>query len=240
MDAAIVRPRDFAKGKHYPVILDVYAGPGHKQVLAQPDRYMIDQWMADRGCIVVAIDGRGTPGHGREWERAIRGNLIDVALADQIAGLHALARHEPAMDLKRVGVVGWSFGGYFSAMATLRKPDIFRCGVAGAPVVTWENYDTHYTERFLGLPSENPEGYRASSVLTYAADLRQPLLLIHGLTDDNVYAQHSMQLSDALFNAGKTFDFLPLLGTHMVSDPLLRLRRQTRIVEFFDDVLKPR
>ena len=239
MDAAIVRPRDFAKDKHYPVILDVYAGPGHKQVVAQPDRYMIDQWMADRGYIVVALDGRGTPGHGREWERAIRGNLIDVALADQIAGLQALAKREPAMDLKRVGVVGWSFGGYFSAMATLRRPDIFRCGVAGAPVVTWENYDTFYTERYLGLPSENAEGYRASSVLTYASDLRQPLFLIHGLTDDNVYAQHSMQLSEALFNAGKTFNFLPLLGTHMVSDPLLRLRRQTRIVEFFDANLKP-
>jgi dipeptidyl-peptidase-4 len=238
MDAAIVRPRDFAKGKHYPVILDVYAGPRHKQVIAQPDRYMIDQWMADRGYIVTAIDGRGTPGHGREWERAIRGNLIEVALADQIAGLQSLAKQEPAMDLKRVGVVGWSFGGYFSAMATLRKPDVFRCGVAGAPVVTWENYDTHYTERYLGLPSENGDGYRASSVLTYAAELRQPLLLVHGLTDDNVYAQHSMQLSDALFNAGKTFNFLPLLGTHMVSDPMLRLRRQTRIVEFFDGVLK--
>jgi dipeptidyl-peptidase-4 len=238
MDAAIVRPRDFEKGKHYPVILDVYAGPRHKQVIAQPDRYMIDQWMADRGYIVAAIDGRGTPGHGREWERAIRGNLIEVALADQIAGLQSLAKQEPAMDLKRVGVVGWSFGGYFSAMATLRKPDVFRCGVAGAPVVTWENYDTHYTERYLGLPSENGDGYRASSVLTYAAELRQPLLLVHGLTDDNVYAQHSMQLSDALFNAGKTFNFLPLLGTHMVSDPMLRLRRQTRIVEFFDGVLK--
>jgi len=238
MDAAIVRPRNFGKGKHYPVILDVYAGPGHKQVIAQPDRYMIDQWMADRGYIVVAIDGRGTPGHGREWERAIRGNLIDVALADQVAGLQALAKQEPSMDLKRAGVVGWSFGGYFAAMATIRKPDIFRCGVAGAPVVTWENYDTHYTERYLGLPSEDAEGYHLSNVLTYVTELNQPLLLIHGLTDDNVYAQHSMQLSDALFNAGKTFNFLPLLGTHMVSDPILRLRRETRMIEFFEARLK--
>lgn len=238
MDAAIVRPRNFAKGKRYPVILDVYAGPHSKQVIAQADRYMIDQWMADRGYIVVLIDGRGTPGHGREWERAIRGNLIDVALADQVAGLQALAKREPAMDLKRVGVVGWSFGGYFAAMAVMRHPDVFHCGVAGAPVVTWENYDTFYTERYLGLPSQNPEGYRLSNVLTYVADLRRPLLLIHGLTDDNVYAQHSMQLSEALFKAGKTFNFLPLLGTHMVSDPLLRLRRQTRIVEFFDANLK--
>ena len=238
MDAAIVRPRDFKKGNRYPVILDVYAGPGHKQVLAQPDRYMIDQWMADRGYIVVALDGRGTPGHGREWERAIRGNLIEVALADQVAGLQALAKHEPAMDLKRVGVVGWSFGGYFSAMAVMQRPEIFRCAVAGAPVVTWENYDTHYTERYLGLPSENADGYKKSSVLTYASNLSRPLLVIHGMTDDNVYAQHSIQLSQALFEAGKPFNFLPLLGTHMVSEPLLRLRRQSRIVEFFDDELK--
>jgi dipeptidyl-peptidase-4 len=240
MDAAIVRPRDFHKSERYPVILDVYAGPHHKQVLAQPDRYMIDQWMADRGYIVVALDGRGTPGHGREWERAIRGNLIKVALEDQVAGLETLAKHEPTMDLKRVGVVGWSFGGYFSAMAAMQKPEVFRCAVVGAPVVTWENYDTFYTERYLGLPSENAEGYRASSVLTYAKDLRRPILLIHGLTDDNVYAQHSLQLADALFNAGKTFNFLPLLGTHMVSEPLLRLRRQTRVIDFFDAELKPR
>lgn len=239
MDAALVRPRDFKKGNHYPVILDVYAGPGHKQVLAQPDLYMIDQWMADRGYIVVLLDGRGTPGHGRDWERAIRGNLIDVPLADQVAGLKALAKHEPAMDLKRVGVVGWSFGGYFSAMAATQKPDVFRCVVAGAPVVTWENYDTYYTERYLGLPSENADGYRKSSVLTYASSLNRPLLLIHGLTDDNVYFQHSVQLSEALFVAGKTFNFLPLLGTHMVSEPLLRLRRQTRIIEFFDAELRP-
>jgi dipeptidyl-peptidase 4 len=166
--------------------------------------------------------------------------VIDVALTDQVAGLQALAKYEPAMDLKRVGVVGWSFGGYFSAMAVIRRPDIFRCGVVGAPVVTWENYDTYYTERYLGLPSDNTQGYRASSVLTYIADLRQPLLLIHGLTDDNVYIQHSMQLADALFTAGKPFTFIPLLGTHMVSDPMLRLHRQMRIIEFFDSVLKPR
>ena len=240
IDAAIVRPRDFKKGSRYPVILDVYAGPGHKQVLAQPDRYMIDQWMADRGYIVLALDGRGTPGHGRAWERAIRGNLVKVALEDQVAGLQALAKREPAMDLKRVGVVGWSFGGYFSAMAVMQKPEIFRCAVAGAPVVTWENYDTHYTERYLGLPSDNADGYRASNVLTYASKLSRPLLLIHGLTDDNVYFQHSAQLSEALFEAGKPFNFLPLLGTHMVSEPLLRLRRQTCIINFFDAELKPR
>ncbi len=239
MDAAIVRPKTFRKGTRYPVILDVYAGPHSKQVVARPDRYMINQWMADRGYVVVAIDGRGTPGHGREWERAIRDNLIDPALEDQVSGLQALAKKYPELDLTRVGAIGWSFGGYFTAMATIRRPDIFRCGVVGAPVVTWENYDTFYTERYLGLPAENTEAYRQSSVLTYASELRRPLLLIHGLTDDNVYFQHSLQLAEALFQAGKNFQFLPLLGTHMVSDPVWRLRRQSRIMDFFDAELKP-
>src|SRR5438477_2135545 len=143
---------------------------------------MIDQWMAERSYIVVAREGLRTPGHCRDWKRAIRGNLIDVPLADQIAGLQALGKHEPAMDLKRVGVVGWSFGGYFSAMAVTQKPEIFRCAVVGAPVVTWENYDTFYTERYLGLLSENPDAYRDSNVLTYAANRSRPLLLIHGPT----------------------------------------------------------
>jgi dipeptidyl-peptidase-4 len=125
-------------------------------------------------------------------------------------------------------------------MAVTQRPEIFQCAVVGAPVVTWENYDTHYTERYLGLPSKNAEGYRKSSVLSYAAKLSRPLLLIHGLTDDNVYFQHSVQLSQALFEAGKPFSLLPLLGTHMVSEPLLRLRRQTRIIEFFDTELKPK
>jgi dipeptidyl-peptidase-4 len=145
------------------------------------------------------------------------------------------------LDLKRVGVTGWSFGGYFSAMATLRRPDVFRCGVAGAPVVTWENYDTFYTERYLGLPQSDPEAYRVSSVLTYANQLSRPLFLIHGLTDDNVYAQHTLQLADALFMTGKYYEFMPLLGTHLAgsSDPIVRLRLQMRVTEFFNRELKP-
>ncbi len=237
-DAAIVRPRDFKKGVRYPVLLEVYAGPGHKVVRLQPRAFLPNQWNADRGYIVVSIDGRGTPGHGRDWERAIRGDFIDIALEDQTAGLRALGARFAELDLTRVGVEGWSFGGYFSAMATIRRPEIFACGIAGAPVVTWENYDTHYTERYLGLPQENAAAYRAGSVLTYAAELKRPLLLVHGATDDNVYFQHSVQLADALYRAGKPYEFLPLLGTHMLSDPLLRLRRAQRAAEFFDRNLK--
>ena len=240
--AAVVRPRDFDAKKKYPVILYAYAGPHTTVVTATARAYLNDQWMADQGYIVARLDGRGTPFRGRDWERAIRGNLIDLALADQVAGLRALGAQFPEMDLSRVGVTGWSFGGYFSAMATLRRPDIFRCGVAGAPVITWENYDTFYTERYLGLPQTASEAYQVSSVLSYASKLERPLLLIHGLTDDNVYAQHTLQLCDALFMAGKNYEFMPMLGTHMAgsSDPMVKLRQQQRVMEFFTRHLGPR
>jgi dipeptidyl-peptidase-4 len=239
--AAIIRPHSFKPRKKYPVILSVYAGPTATVVHSAARGYLTHQWMADQGYIVVSLDGRGTPYRGRDWERVIRGNLIDVALEDQVAGLRALGRQYPELDLKRVGVTGWSFGGYFSAMAVIRRPDVFRCGVAGAPVVTWENYDTFYTERYLGLPQTDAEAYRISSVLSYARQLSRPLLLVHGLTDDNVYAQHTLQLADALFMAGKTYEFLPMLGTHMAgsSDPVVRLRQQMRVMEFFNRELKP-
>lgn len=243
-DAAITRPRAVAAASRtaspqkYPVILVVYAGPTSKRVIAEPRTYLTDQWMADQGYIVVRLDGRGTPWHGRDWERAVKGNLIDIALEDQVAGLRALAKDHPELDLSRVGVTGWSFGGYFAAMAVARRPDVFRAGVAGAPVITWENYDTHYTERYLGLPQTSPDAYRASNVTTYADQLTRPLLLIHGVTDDNVYFQHTLQLADALFRAGKPYEILPMLGTHMVSDPRIRLRQQTRIMDFFARELK--
>jgi dipeptidyl-peptidase-4 len=240
--AAVVRPRDFDAKKKYPVILYAYAGPHSTVVNATARAYLNDQWMADQGYIVARLDGRGTPFRGRDWERAIRGNLIDLALADQVTGLRALGAQFPEMDLSRVGVTGWSFGGYFAAMATLRRPDVFRCGVAGAPVITWENYDTFYTERYLGLPQTDPEAYQVSSVLSYASKLERPLMLIHGLTDDNVYAQHTLQLCDALFMAGKPYEFMPMLGTHMAgsSDPMVKLRQQQRVMEFFARYLSTR
>jgi dipeptidyl-peptidase-4 len=239
--ASVTRPRNFDAAKKYPVILSVYAGPHTTVVTANARAYLTDQWMADQGYIVARLDGRGTPFRGRAWERSIRSNFIDVALADQIAGLRALAAKYPEMDLTRVGVTGWSFGGYFSAMATIRRPDVFACGIAGAPVVTWENYDTFYTERYIGLPQTDPAAYKVSSVLTYASELKRPLLLIHGLTDDNVYAQHTLQLCDALFMAGKPYEFMPMLGTHMAgsSDPTVKLRQQQRVMEFFARHLRP-
>jgi dipeptidyl-peptidase-4 len=236
-DAAITRPREFDASRKYPVILYAYAGPTAKFVRAVARGYFIDQWWADQGYIVVRLDGRGTPNRGRDWERAIRGNLIDVALEDQVSGLRALAAEYLELDLSRVGVIGWSFGGYFAAMAVTRRPDVFKAAVAGAPVVTWENYDTHYTERYLGLPQDNPDGYRRSDVTTFADQLSRPLLLIHGLTDDNVYAQHTFQLIDALFMAGKPYEFMPMLGTHLIADPDVRRNQMQRVMEFFGRTL---
>jgi dipeptidyl-peptidase-4 len=237
-DAALTRPRTFTAGQKYPVLLYVYAGPTAKRVTTTLRSYFLDQWMADQGYIVVRIDGRGTPGYGRDWERIVRGNFIDIALNDQVEGLKALAATYPELDMNRVGVTGWSFGGYFTAIATMRRPDVFKAGVAGAPVATWENYDTHYTERYLGLPSEAPDAYKVSNVTTYVNELQRPLMLIHGLTDDNVYAQHTLQIIDALFMAGKTYEFIPMLGTHMISDPKVRQNQQERIMAFFAKSLK--
>lgn len=236
-DALVLKPRDFDPKKSYPVILSVYGGPAAKTVWNTPSRYFTEQCMADRGYIVAIADNRGTPGRDSAWFRAIKNNAIDIPLADQVEALQGLAQKVPQMDLKRVGVFGWSFGGYFSAMATMRRPDIFAAGIAGAPVVDWQDYDTHYTERYMGLPQENGEGYRVSNVLTYADQLRRPLLIIHGVTDDNVYFEHTMKMTEALLRAGKTYELLLMPGTHMVSDNALRARQTEREMNFFAEHL---
>jgi dipeptidyl-peptidase-4 len=233
--AVIVAPHDFDPRRSWPVIVHVYGGPLSQMVLRSRHRYLLDQWIADHGFVVVSFDGRGTPGRGRAWERAIRGNLIDIPLGDQVEALQALGHTIPSLDLTRVGIYGWSFGGFFSAMAAMRHPEVFRAGVAGAPVTDWHDYDTHYTERYLDLPELNPRGYRASSTLTWAPGLARPLLVIHGTADDNVYFMHSLKLCDALFRAGRDFEFLPLPGfTHMVPDPVVAARLYGRIVRFFE------
>jgi dipeptidyl-peptidase-4 len=235
--ALLVRPRDFDPKKKYPVIVDVYAGPHHQQVIRGPGNFM-DQWYADHGFIVVAVDGRGTPNRGRDWERAISGNLAEVTLDDQVAGLKALGEKFHELDLQRVGIVGWSFGGYMAALAVLKRPDVFHVGVAGAPVVDWRDYDSAYTERYLGLPADNARGYDASSLLSFAQKLARPLLLIHGTRDDNVYFFHSLKLCDALLRAGKAFEMLPLPGfTHMVQEPSVKEALYARIVGKLSETL---
>ena len=238
LDAAVLHPRDFVAGKTYPVVLSVYAGPTVKVVLRAPRAYLENQCLADEGFIVVSVDGRGTPGRDRDFERATKFNLIDLPLQDQVDGLQALGHLFPEMDMSRVGVTGWSFGGYFTAMATIRRPDVFRAGVAGAPVVDFADYDTAYTERYLGLPQTNADAYRVSNVLTYAANLSRPLLIMHGLTDDNVYFENTVKLTQSLIAAGKPYNLLLLPGTHLLPDPVLRARVDEARAAFLSAHLK--
>jgi dipeptidyl-peptidase-4 len=231
---AVVRPRNFDAQKCYPVVVHVYGGPGHNTVVAAMGPWLLYQWLADQGFVVVAVDGRGTPGRGRDWERVLARQFGTVPLADQVAGLQALGQRFPELDLDRVGIVGWSFGGYLAALAVLKRPDVFKAAVAGAPVVDWLDYDTHYTERYLGLPDADPAAYREASLLTCAANLSRPLLLVHGTADDNVYFRHTLKLVDALFRAGREFEVLPLSGlTHLVPDPVVTEQLWARIALHF-------
>ena len=212
---AILLPRDGLSTK-LPVLFDPYGGPHAQRVVASRAAYNSSQWFADQGFVVVIVDNTGTPGKGSAWERGVLNDLAQPVLDDQVEILRDLNDIEPRADTSRVGIRGWSFGGYLAALAVLRRGDLFHAGVAGAPVTDWRLYDTHYTERYLGNPSINASAYEATSLFNDAEHLRQPLLLIHGLADDNVVAAHTLQLSSELLAAGKPHEVLPLSGvTHM-------------------------
>ena len=209
-------------GTKLPVLLDPYGGPHGQRVVASHNAYLSSQWFADQGFAVVVVDGRGTPGRGTEWERSVHGDLATVVLDDQIAALHQAAERHPELDLNRVAIRGWSFGGYLAALAVLQRPDVFHAAIAGAPVTEWRLYDTHYTERYLGDPTVDAAPYARTSLLPLAHQLTRPLLLIHGLADDNVVAAHSLQLSSALLAAGKPHELLALVGvSHMTPQELV-------------------
>ena len=234
--AALLLPpgADDAAPGSLPVVLDPYGGPHAQRVLAARGAYVGSQWLADHGVAVLIVDGRGTPGRGPEFERAVRGDLAGPAVADQLAALDAAVALEPRLDPTRVGVRGWSYGGTLAALLALRHPDRIRAAVVGAPVTDWALYDTHYTERYLGRPDRDPEAYRRSSVIDdgrIVAAGRPPaagwpeLLVVHGLADDNVLAAHSLRLTEALLAAGVPFRFLPLTSaTHMPGDPTVAAR----------------
>jgi dipeptidyl-peptidase 4 len=216
---AIVLPSWHEPGSgKLPVLCDPYGGPHGKRVIAARGAYLSPQWFAEQGFAVVIGDGRGTPGRGPAWDRTVTADLAEPVLEDQVEALHSAADQVPDLDLSRVGIRGWSFGGYLAALAVLRRPDVFHAAVAGAPPTDWRLYDTCYTERYLGLPDEQPEVYARSSLLADAPKLTRPLMLIHGLADDNVAVAHTLRLSSALLAAGRPHTVLPLSGvTHMAS-----------------------
>jgi len=215
--AAVLFPRDHTPGsRRLPLLLDPYGGPHALRVRSARAAFLASQWLADQGFCVVVADGRGTPNRGPAWERQVRNDFVST-LEDQVEVVHEIVdRYPDDVDPGRVAIRGWSYGGYLAALAVLERPDVFHAAVAGAPVTDWRLYDTAYTERYLGHPAEQPEVYERNSLLGRASQLRRPLLLIHGLADDNVVAAHTLRLSSALLAAGRPHQVLPLTGvTHM-------------------------
>jgi dipeptidyl-peptidase-4 len=238
--AGLVLPRDHDGESPLPVLMDPYGGPHFQRVMAARDRWLEPQWLADQGFAVIVADGRGTPGRGRGWARAVRGDLAGPVLEDQVTALHEVAAVHRYLDLTRVAIRGWSFGGYLAALAVLRRPDIFHAAVAGAPVTEWRLYDTHYTERYLGVDPDYTDrsAYDGSSLLHDAPTLRRPLLLIHGIADDNVVAAHTLQLSQRLTESGRLHAVLPLTGiTHMTPQEAVAEHMLTVQIDFIRQAL---
>lgn len=238
---AVLFPRDRGgSAERLPVLLAPYGGPHGQLVMRSRRMFLQAQYLADQGFCVIVADGRGTPGRGPAWEKAVRDRFAEVTLADQVAALQAVAERYPDdVDTSRVGILGWSYGGYLSALAVLARPDLFRAAVAGAPVTDWRLYDTFYTERYLGHPATAGEVYERNSLLSLAsaplpAGAAEPdLLILHGMVDDNVVVAHTMQLSSALLAAGRRHSVLPLTGvTHMTPQEVVAENLLTLQVDF--------
>ena len=206
LEARLLKPAGFDPAKKYPVVVYVYGGP-HSQVVrdAWGATTLLDLFLASRGFLVWSLDNRGSFGRGHAWESAVFHDMGRCELADQLAGLRYL-KGLPFVDSARIGIWGWSYGGYLTLYSMTRAPDMWKCGIAGAPVTHWKFYDTIYTERYMGTPQENPAGYESSAPLAKAGDVAAPLLLIHGGSDDNVHFQNTAAFIDALVRAGKPYE----------------------------------
>ncbi|ELS56071.1 prolyl oligopeptidase family serine peptidase [Streptomyces viridochromogenes] len=217
---AVFLPQHHQGDEPLPVLLDPYGGPHGQRVMAAHNPHLTSQWFADQGFAVIVADGRGTPGRSPAWEKAVKDDIAAIVVQDQVDALRSLAERFP-LDLTRVAIRGWSFGGYLAGLAVLRRPDVFHAAVVGAPVTDLRLYDTHYQERYVGHPAEQPEVYRRNSLIDDAglvdpAEPHRPMMIVHGLADDNVVVAHSLRLSSALLAAGRPHEVLPLSGvTHM-------------------------
>lgn len=235
--ARLVKPAGFQPAKKYPAIVLVYGGPHAQSVRNAWSGLSFEQVLAHRGFLVWQLDNRGSSGRGHRFESPVFRNFGATELEDQKAGLRHLISMGFA-DPARIGIHGWSFGGYMTLHSLLNAPDLFAAGIAGAPVTDWHNYDTIYTERYMGLPSENAENYRRSSPVHSAANLNARLLLIHNFEDDNVLFQNTLQMAAALERAGKQFSMLIYpQKAHGVTGPLRTHLNQTMLA-FFEETLK--
>ena len=230
--AAVYRPDTTAPA---PVIVSVYGGPGPQMV---NDSWLetVDlraQMFAQHGFVVLKVDNRGSARRGLAFEAPIYRNMGEIEVRDQVDGVAWLAGQGYA-DPSRVGIYGWSYGGYMTLLALLKAPDVFKAGVAGAPVTFYEGYDTAYTEKYMSTPQENPEGYRRGSPLSYVDQLQGKLLLIHGMIDENVHFRHTARMMQALIDAGKPFESLIYPNErHMPRSEKDRADMERRILDFF-------
>jgi dipeptidyl-peptidase-4 len=208
LNAYMVRPLDFDPSKRYPVLLTQYSGPGSQSVA---DRWGVD-WedaVVPHGYIVVCTDGRGTGYRGEAFKKTTYGRLGAVEVEDQISLAKYMSR-QSYIDADRIGIYGWSYGGFMALGCALRGEGLFKMAIAVAPVTTWRYYDTIYTEIYNGLPQDNPSGYDDNSPLNFADKLhdRTRLLIMHGTADDNVHLQNTIEMTRALNRAGKQYDMM--------------------------------
>ena len=233
---SLIKPVDFDPDKRYPVVVHVYGGPASQTVKQawSPD---LNQYLAQHGYLVFSIDNRGTPRRGIKFGTALFRKQGTVEVADQLRGIDFL-KTLPFVDPARIGVYGWSNGGYMTLMLLAKAPDTYRCGVAGAPVVDWAMYDTHYTEHYMDRPQDNPDGYREASVLTHVAGIRDgELLLVHGMADDNVLFLNSTKLMAALQEQGTRFELMTYPGSKHRLSGKVKLHELRTTVAFFDRCL---
>ena len=235
----LFKPLHFDATRRYPAIVDVYGGPGTQRVTNSWTGGSFTQILTRGGYVVFQLDNRGSAARGTAFQAAIHGALGTVEVADQVQGARWLGA-QPFVDASRIGVWGWSYGGYMTLMLMFKAPETFRAGVSGAPVTDWSLYDTHYTERYLDRPQDNADGYAASSVLPYAQGLNGQLLVIHGMADDNVLFLHSTKLFRKLQDLGKPFEVMVYPGA---KHGLLRQHdgrhAYSTIKRFFDKNLLP-
>jgi dipeptidyl-peptidase-4 len=208
LNASVILPPDFDKSNKYPVYMNVYGGPGHNEVTNQWDGndFMFHQLLASKGYIVVSVDPRGTQYRGAAFKKATYLQLGKLEVEDFI-GTAKYFQSLPYVDANRIGIMGWSYGGFMSSLAVTKGADVFRMGIAVAPVTNWRYYDNIYTERFMRTPQENPAGYDTNSPINHVDKLKGKFLLVHGMADDNVHFQNSIDMISALVKANKQFDF---------------------------------